>query len=263
MKKLLKGGEDTAPMNLRRIEEILASIKDGSLDIDRGVELLRRLPYDDLGFAKIDNHRELRRGEPEAIYCPGKSDEQIRAIMERNIAEGASVFASRATRENYKAVKDLGVEFFEGARIIFHGERREKIGMVAVVTGGTSDQPVAEEAAVALEIMGNNVLRIYDVGIAGIHRLLKHLDEIKEANAIVCIAGMEGALPGVLAGLVDIPVIAVPTSVGYGASFSGLTALLGMLSTCSPGVAVVNIDNGYGAAYFASGINRRIAGGKE
>lgn len=249
-------------MNRRRIEEILAGIHDGSMNVRDGVEALRRLPYDDIGFAKIDNHRELRRGEPEAIYCPGKTNEQIRAIMERNIAEGASVFATRATRENHEAVKDLGVEFFEEARIIFHGKRRKRIGMVAVVTGGTSDQPVAEETAVALEIMGNEVLRTYDVGIAGIHRLLKHLDEIKEANAIVCIAGMEGALPGVLAGLVDIPVIAVPTSVGYGASFSGLTALLGMLSTCSPGVAVVNIDNGYGAAYFASGINRRIAGGE-
>jgi len=249
-------------MNRRRIEEILAGIHDGSMNVRDGVEALRRLPYDDIGFAKIDNHRELRRGEPEAIYCPGKTNEQIRAIMERNIVEGASVFATRATRENHEAVKDLGVEFFEEAQIIFHGERRKRIGMVVVVTGGTSDQPVAEETAVALEIMGNNVLRTYDVGIAGIHRLLKHLDEIKEANAIVCIAGMEGALPGVLAGLVDIPVIAVPTSVGYGASFSGLTALLGMLSTCSPGVAVVNIDNGYGAAYFASGINRRIAGGK-
>ena len=249
-------------MNRRRIEEILAGIRDGSMDIHDGVETLRRLPYDDLGFAKIDNHRELRRGEPEAIYCPGKSNVQIRAIMERSIAGGGSIFATRATPDNYEAVKDLGVEFSERARIIFHGERRKRIGTVAVVTGGTSDQPVAEEAAVALEIMGNNVLRIYDVGIAGIHRLLKHLDEIKEANAIVCIAGMEGALPGVLAGLVDIPVIAVPTSVGYGSNFSGLTALLGMLSTCSPGVAVVNIDNGYGAAYFASGINRRIAGGE-
>ncbi len=262
MKKLLKGPEHTGAMNEGRIKEILAAIKDGSLDIDEGVERLRRLPFDDLGFAKIDNHRELRRGEPEAIYCPGKTDEQIRGIMERAIEHGSTVFATRATQKNYDAVKDLGVEFFPEARIIFHGERRKKIGMVAVVTGGTSDQPVAEEAAVALEIMGNSVLRIYDVGIAGIHRLLNHLDEIKEANAIVCIAGMEGALPGVIAGLVDVPVIAVPTSVGYGANFSGLTALLGMLSTCSPGVAVVNIDNGYGAAYLASRINRRISGGK-
>lgn len=246
-------------MNRRRIEEILAAIQSGSMDIQDGVEALRRLPYEDLQFAKIDNHRELRRGEPEAIYCPGKSNSQIRAIIEGSISSGSSVFATRATRENYEAVKDLGVEFFEEAQIIFYGEKREKTGMVAVVTGGTSDQPVAEEAAVSLEIMGNNVMRIYDVGIAGIHRLLHHLDDIRKANVVVSIAGMEGALPGVLAGLIDAPVIAVPTSVGYGANFSGLTALLGMLSTCSPGVAVVNLDNGYGAAYIASMINRGMA----
>lgn len=246
-------------MNRRRIEEILVAIQGGSMDISEGMEALHRLPYEDLQFAKIDNHRELRRGEPEAIYCPGKSNSQIRAIIERTISSGSSVFATRATRENYEAVKDLGVEFFEEAQIIFYGEKREKKGMVAVVTGGTSDQPVAEEAAVSLEIMGNNVMRIYDVGIAGIHRLLRHLSDIRRANVVVSIAGMEGALPGVLAGLIDAPVIAVPTSVGYGANFSGLTALLGMLSTCSPGVAVVNIDNGYGAAYIASMINRATA----
>jgi len=249
-------------MNERRIREILTAIRDGSCDISEGLEQLRRLPYDDIGFAKPDNHRELRRGEPEAIYCPGKTNEQIREIVKNGIEHGAAVFATRATPENYEAVKDLGVEYFPEAGIIFHGERRERVGMVAVITGGTSDHAVAEEGAVTLEIMGNNVLRIYDVGVAGIHRLIEHLDDIKKANAAVCIAGMEGALPGVLAGLVDIPVIAVPTSVGYGASFSGLTALLGMLSTCSPGVAVVNIDNGYGAAYFASTINRKIAGGE-
>ena len=222
---------------------------------------LRNLPYDDLGFAKIDSHREIRRGIPEAVYCPGKSAEQIVSIVRRMVESRSIAVATRASPEIHRKIKrGLGgtpVVYHEKARIVVAGKAPSvRRGNVLVVTAGTSDIPVAEEAAVTAEVLGNRVTRLYDVGVAGVHRVLDRRDLLSKAKVIVVVAGMEGALPSVVAGLVDVPVIAVPTSVGYGASFDGLAALLGMMNACSPGVAVVNIDNGFGAGYLASTINR-------
>jgi pyridinium-3,5-biscarboxylic acid mononucleotide synthase len=223
---------------------------------------LRELPYADLEFAKIDTHREIRRGHPEAIYCPGKTPEQIVAIAKKMVASGSVVLATRATPAIYARIRrglpKTPVEFVEKARLVIAGRRtRARRGSVLVVTAGTSDIPVAEEAAVTAEVLGNRVDRLYDVGVAGVHRVLDRLPLLRKARVIVVVAGMEGALPSVVAGLVEAPVVAVPTSVGYGASFEGLAALLGMMNSCAPGVAVVNIDNGFGAGYLASVINAR------
>jgi pyridinium-3,5-biscarboxylic acid mononucleotide synthase len=223
---------------------------------------LRELPYADLEFAKIDTHREIRRGHPEAIYCPGKTPEQIVAIAKKMVASGSVVLATRATPAIYARIRrglpKTPVEFVEKARLVIAGRRtRARRGSVLIVTAGTSDIPVAEEAAVTAEVLGNRVDRLYDVGVAGVHRVLDRLPLLRKARVIVVVAGMEGALPSVVAGLVGAPVVAVPTSVGYGASFEGLAALLGMMNSCAPGVAVVNIDNGFGAGYLASVINAR------
>jgi len=248
-------------MDRAAVERLLRGLKAGKLTVKEAMDALRGLPYEDLGFAKIDSHREIRRGIPEAVYCPGKSPDQIVAIVKRMVESRSLALATRASHEVYERIKaSLGgtpVTYHEQARMVVAGKTPPaKRGHVLVVTAGTRDIPVAEEAAVTAEVLGNRVTRLYDVGVAGIHRVLDQRELLQGAKVVVVVAGMEGALPSVVAGLVDVPVIAVPTSVGYGASFDGLAALLGMMNACSPGVAVVNIDNGFGAGYLASTINR-------
>ncbi|MGN0703026.1 MAG: nickel pincer cofactor biosynthesis protein LarB [Lentihominibacter sp.] len=251
-------------MDEKLIRELMHKVHTGEISVDDACAKLRDLPYKDLGFANVDNHRALRTGFPEVIYCQGKTSEQIRDIMKELVAKGGSIMGTRATAADYEAVRESlpDAEFFETARIIavIDEESRstdENMKSVAVVTAGTADIPVAEEAAVTAEILGNKVKRIYDVGVAGIHRLLGKLDEIRSADVIIVVAGMEGALASVVGGLADVPVIAVPTSIGYGANLGGVSALLSMLNSCANGVGVVNIDNGFGAAYLASVINRK------
>ncbi len=246
-------------MNAERIRELLDEVRSGATGVEQALEALKRLPYDDLGFAKIDTHRDLRTGFPEVIFCQGKTVEQVKAIVERLPADGF-LMATRADAPMYeamRAVRDDAV-YHEAARIVLigRGKDRGSEGTILVVSAGTSDQPVAEEAAVTAEAMGNTVRRLYDVGVAGLHRLLDHGETLAEASAIVVVAGMDGALASIVGGLVHCPVVAVPTSVGYGASFGGVAALLTMLNSCAPGVAVVNIDNGFGAGYFAGVVNR-------
>ena len=247
-------------MNKERLRAILEGIREGRMAIDEGVEELKQLPFLDLGFAKIDSHRELRQGFPEVVYCAGKTTEQVVAII-GNLAEKAdhNILATRACREVYEALAAAvpGCEYHAIARMtIIRRGSQEGRGLIAVVSAGTSDMPVAEEAALTAEAMGSRVERIYDAGVAGIHRLLTYRETLTAARVLVVVAGMEGALPSVVAGLVDKPVIAVPTSVGYGASFGGLAALLAMLNSCASGLSVVNIDNGFGAGYQAALINK-------
>lgn len=246
-------------MNKSEMMEFLKQVKEGSISLDEAEKYLEDLPYKDLDFAKLDLHRGLRSGYPEVIYCQGKNREHLKKIVKTMMERDANILATRADAEAYRAILEVTdkVHYYELARICVINEKQvERTGRVAVVTGGTADIPVAEEAAVTLETFGNNVDRIYDVGVAGIHRLLSNLDRIREANVIIAVAGMEGALASVVAGLADVPVIGVPTSVGYGASFNGLSALLTMLNSCAAGIGVVNIDNGFGAAYLASQINK-------
>lgn len=257
------GGRTT--IEEHRLRHLLASVADGTLPIDAAVEELRHLPYEDLGFAKVDHHRGLRDWVPEVILGEGKTPEQIVAIALR-LLEGAdrlliTRISPEAARDVLAAVPDA--RHHESARCVTV-ERTATIKQpgVAVLCAGTADLPVAEEAAVTAEIIGNDVRRLYDVGVAGIHRLFDQLPAIREARALVVVAGMEGALPSVVAGLVTAPVIAVPTSIGYGASFNGLAPLLAMLNACAAGVAVVNIDNGFGAGYMAAAINRIAAGNR-
>lgn len=244
---------------------LLTQVAEGALSPDDAAKRFRGLPFEDLGFAKVDHHRALRKGYPETVLCQGKTPEQVVEIVSRLRSAGSNVLATRCTPEIAEAVVAAHSDavHHEVARAITITVcPPEKLdGFVAVVCAGTSDMPVAEEAVVACESMGNAVKRVYDVGVAGIHRLLGRREDIENANAIVVCAGMEGALPSVVAGLVDCPVIGVPTSIGYGASFGGIAALLGMLNTCASGMAVVNIDNGFGAGVFA-GIVNRIANGK-
>jgi len=246
-------------VNVDQIRHLLEKVRSGKIKVEEALEKLKILPYQDLGFAKIDTHRELRRDYPEVIFCPGKTPGQIVRIAEQMRENKSTVMAVRADREVYQAMKNSlpEVRYFEKAKIAVVGERKEKAGphTILVVSGGTADMPVAEEAAVTAEIMNNKVDRLYDVGVAGIHRLFDNKDKLFSANVLVVVAGMEGALPSVVGGLVSKPVIAVPTSVGYGASFKGVSALLTMLNSCAPGIAVVNIDNGFGAGYMASLIN--------
>ncbi len=247
-------------MNTDRLKQLLGELAAGSVTVDDALFKLRGMPFDDLGFAKVDNHRQLRKGFPEVIYCPGKAPEHVVAIISRMAAEGdENILATRAGAELYDLVKARLPEalYHEQARLIVvrRGEQQQR-GHILVISAGTADLAVAEEAAVTAEVMGNRVERLYDVGVAGIHRLLSHTDRLFAARVLIVVAGMEGALPSVVGGLVDKPVIAVPTSVGYGANFGGLSALLTMLNTCASGVSVVNIDNGFGAAYQASMINR-------
>lgn len=250
-------------MQEKDIKKLLEQVKNNSISINEAAETLKDLPYKDMGFANIDNHRAIRTGYPEVIFCQGKTPEQIRDIMCELVKKGGNIMGTRATEADYLAVKEALPQavFFETARIIAvldvnNDTDSEDFPTVAVVTAGTADIPVAEEAAVTAEILGNKVNRIYDVGVAGIHRLFDKLPKIREADVVIAVAGMEGALASVVGGLVDSPVIAVPTSIGYGANLGGISALLSMLNSCANGVAVVNIDNGFGAAYMAAVINK-------
>jgi pyridinium-3,5-biscarboxylic acid mononucleotide synthase len=242
------------------IEILLTDIREGRKSVEEGLEILKNFPYTDLGFARIDHHREMRTGYPEIVYCAGKTVDQVVGIFRVMCEKQNNVIGTRADEKVYKAVKEIIPDaiYYPAARIISVRKKKPDTPStkIAVITAGTSDMPVAEEAAVTAELLGNNVLRIYDAGVAGIHRLVDKLPEIRTCRVIVVIAGMEGALASVVGGLVDIPVIAVPTSIGYGANFGGISALLAMLTSCSAGVTVVNIDNGFGAGFSASMINR-------
>jgi pyridinium-3,5-biscarboxylic acid mononucleotide synthase len=241
------------------LRRLLDAVQLGRLAVDDALVRLAGLPFEDLGFAKVDHHRALRAGGPEAVFCPGKTTEQVIAIVRRLAAHHANVLATRCEATTAAAVEAAGVPcvYHPLARLlVVRPERVEGVGLIVVAAAGTADMPVAEEAALVAEALGNRVERLTDCGVAGLHRLLIHREILSEANAIVAVAGMEGALPSVIGGLVDRPVIAVPTSVGYGTSLNGLAALLAMLNSCAPGVSVVNIDNGYGAAHQASQINR-------
>ncbi|MCK5000766.1 MAG: nickel pincer cofactor biosynthesis protein LarB [Anaerohalosphaera sp.] len=254
-------------MDSKQLQNLLEMVKTGDVSIDEAVEKLRHLPFEDLGFARIDHHRQMRCGFPEVIYCPGKTNEQIVKIYVQLAKKGNNVLATRADESIYEAVAKVinspGLSYEKEARIVVLRQKDLPLSenYLAVVTAGTSDRPVAMEAKVTAETMGQQVKFICDVGVAGIHRLLGHsetLETLQNASVVIVVAGMEGALASVVGGLVDCPVIAVPTSVGYGANFEGLAALLAMLNSCASGVTVVNIDNGFGAGYSASLINQKI-----
>jgi len=245
-------------MNTEALRELLLNLKEGNIDIDEALERLKIFPYEDLGYARLDHHRALRKGFPEVVFCQGKTVEQSVEIIKRLVSRNFHVLATRASEEVFeKVVSDIPeARYNELARTITISKSPIKfIGHIIVISAGTADLPIAEEAVETALIMGNYVERLYDVGVAGLHRLLDNLERIRKADVIIAVAGMEGALPSVVAGLVDKPVIGVPTSVGYGANFRGLSALLTMLNSCTPGLAVVNIDNGFGAGYLASMIN--------
>jgi NCAIR mutase (PurE)-related protein len=250
-------------MNRPQLQSLLHDVRIGVLTPeaaqDRILQYLRQAPFEDLGFARVDHHRSVRQGFPEVVFGPGKTPEQVASISARIVAAGGSLLVTRTDRETFAAVAGQvpDAEFHDVARTITrpspHTPRGR--GTILVAAAGTADLPVAEEAAVCAAVMGNDVDRLYDVGVAGLHRLLSEQARLTAARVVIVVAGMEGALPSVVGGLVDVPVVAVPTSVGYGASFGGLTALLAMLNSCASGVAVVNIDNGFGAASIASSIN--------
>jgi hypothetical protein len=245
-----------------KVEALLQAIAAGSVSPAEGLARLRDLPTEDLGFARVDLHRALRHGVPEAVFCQGKTPEQVVAIVRRLAESHENVLATRASPAVIEALLASGLEcrVHDAARLVVIRPRKaEAVGLIVVVSAGTSDLPVAEEAAVTAEAMGNHVERLHDCGVAGLHRLIPHLPRLNEANVIIAVAGMEGALPSVIGGLVDRPILAVPTSVGYGASFGGVAALLAMLNSCAPGISVVNIDNGYGAAAQADQINKLAA----
>jgi hypothetical protein len=247
-------------MTIKELQYILEEVKSGKKSVQDGLEALKYFPYTDLGFARIDHHREVRTGYPEIVYCAGKTVDQVKEIFRVMAERENNVFGTRAEKNMFEAVKSIIPEtiYYKEARILSIKKKEIEISKtsIAVITAGTSDIPVAEEAAVTAELLGNKVERIYDAGVAGIHRLVDKLPEIKNCRVVIVIAGMEGALASVVGGLVDKPVIAVPTSVGYGANFGGVSALLAMLTSCSSGVTVVNIDNGFGAGFSASMINR-------
>ena len=246
-------------MDPDKLRQLLDDVAGGRLAAADAFERLRRLPYDDLGFAKVDLHRALRAGGAEAVFCPGKTPEQVVAILKALVREHVNVLATRVDAAVAAAVAASGLPHVHHALarlIVARPEPRDAIGLVVVAAAGTADLPVAEEAALVAEALGNRVERVTDCGVAGLHRLLAHRELFADANVIVAVAGMEGALPSVVAGIVDRPVIAVPTSVGYGAHFSGLAPLLGMLNSCAAGITVVNVNNGFGAGYAAHLINR-------
>ena len=247
-------------MNQQKLLEILEAVRKGKLAPQEAVERLKHLPFEDLGFAKIDHHRTLRQGMPETVYAPGKTAEQIAQIVRQMLKRSPNVLVTRASRVVATRVKRLAKDAqfhpLSGCIAIQRDCTEYGKGKILVVSAGSSDIPAAEEAVVTAGLMGNRVEHLYDVGVAGIHRLMSYREQLTSARVIICVAGMEGALPSVVAGLVAAPVIAVPTSVGYGASFGGVAALLGMLNSCASNVAVVNIDNGFGAACFASIVNR-------
>jgi len=257
-------------MDPRTLSELLRSVAEGEIDVEEAARRLADLPFAEVTseghpIARVDHHRELRTGYPEAIFCLGKTPQQVKAIARDILEHGDVVLGTRATAAHYQAVAQVAMDarYFEDSQILLIDRREERpsIGHIVVASAGTADQSVAEEAAVCAEVMGDKVTRLYDVGVAGIHRLLAVRGELGDANVIIAVAGMEGALPSLIAGLVKVPVIAVPTSVGYGAHFGGVAPLLTMLNSCAPGIGVVNIDNGYGAAALASRINRAAACG--
>jgi hypothetical protein len=248
------------------LKKLLKQVKDGSLGVEEAVEKLRHLPFEDLGFARIDHHRQIRQGFPEVIYCPNKTTEQIIKIFTSLAKKGNNVLATRATPEVFdelvktKEFPKLRYEKLAKAIVFEQKKIKPSKSVLPIITAGTADLPVAEEARVTAEIMGQRTELIYDVGVAGLHRLLAHVPKLQKANVVIVVAGMEGALASVVGGLVSCPVIAVPTSVGYGASFDGLAALLTMLNSCASGVTVVNIDNGFSAAVSAVLISKKIEG---
>ena len=248
-------------MNVDQLTKLLEDVKNNECDVNTALELLKTLPYEDLSYAKVDHHRELRNGYPEVIYSPGKTLDQIKGIVENMMKRSkGNILASRADRDVFEAIKSVTSDaiYYEAARsvVVKREEYKTTDDYILVVTAGTADIPVAEEAAVTATVMGNQVKRLYDVGVAGIHRLLDNVAIINHAKTVIVVAGMEGALASVVGGLCDKPIIAVPTSIGYGANFGGISALLGMLTSCASGIAVVNIDNGFGAACMASKINK-------
>lgn len=247
-------------MDEKYIRDLLEQVRGGQISTDDAFDVLKDLPYKDMGFANIDHHRSIRTGFPEVIFGQGKTPEQIRDIFLELAGRGRNVLATRASAKAFQAVQEALPEarYYETARIIAVEDSSDQpeLGTVCVLSAGTADMPVAEEAAVTAELLGNRVSRVYDVGVAGIHRLLDKIPIIREADVVITVAGMEGALASVIGGLVEVPVIAVPTSVGYGANLGGLSALLSMLNSCANGVCVVNIDNGFGAAYMAAVINK-------
>lgn len=248
-------------MDIRKLEDLLRRVKAGKTPIEKAIAQLKSLPFEDLGYARIDHHRSLRKGFPEVIWGEGKSSNQILSIMKEMKSKGQNVLITRLDEKKAKDIQKAFPKCRYSPRskvltYLIHPVRSEGKGTILVITAGTTDIPVAEEAVITAQFMGNHVETLYDVGVAGIHRLLSERERLEGARVLVVVAGMEGALPSVVGGLVDRPVIAVPTSVGYGTSFGGITALLAMLNSCASGVAVVNIDNGFGAGYMASLMNR-------
>jgi NCAIR mutase (PurE)-related protein len=248
-------------MNIQKLEDLLKKVKTGKLSIDKAIAQLKSLPFEDLGYARIDHHRSLRKGFPEVIWAEGKSSGQIVPIMKQLKRKSQSILITRLDERKAKAIQKIFPKsrYYPRSKVLTyltHPLKSEGKGTILVITAGTTDIPVAEEAFITAQFMGNRVETIYDVGVAGIHRLLSERERLEAARVLIVVAGMEGALPSVVGGLVDRPVIAVPTSVGYGTSFGGITALLAMLNSCASGVAVVNIDNGFGAGYMASLMNR-------
>ncbi len=254
-------------MQEKYLREILKKIKNNEIDISEGMDKLKNLPFEDLGYAKVDHHRSIRNGYPEVIYCEGKTLDEIEGIVKNMLENKTNVLATRANKDIYNRLKEVTkkAEFYERAKIVVikQNEVTKSKSKILVVSAGTSDMKVAEEAALTAEIMGSRVERLYDVGVAGIHRLFLNKDKLDDANVIIVVAGMEGALPSVIGGLVDKPVIAVPTSVGYGVNFEGVAPLLTMLNSCASGVGVVNIDNGFGAGYLGTTIIRQIEKNRE
>ena len=248
-------------MNVDQLTKLLEDVKNNKCDVSSALNRLKTLPYEDLAYAKVDHHREIRNGHAEVIYSPGKSLDQIRGIVENMLKNSSgNILASRAEPAVFDAIKAISPDaiYYQEARsvVVKRQEYKSSKDYILLVTAGTSDIPIAEEAAITAMVMGNSVKRLYDVGVAGIHRLLANMDVINAAKVVIVVAGMEGALASVIGGLTDKPIVAVPTSVGYGANFGGISALLGMLTSCASGIAVVNIDNGFGAACMASKINK-------
>jgi len=243
-------------MDNKKIKKLLASVKDGSLPVEEALRRLKHLPYEDISFARVDHHRHLRQGVPEVIFASGKTDEQVIKIAAAMHKQSGSFLITKASIKIYNSLKIKGAVFYPDSGIITKGEAKKKAGNILVLTAGTSDVPVAEEAAVTASFLGSRVETVYDVGVAGLHRLMEASVRLQKAKVLIVAAGMEGALPSVVGGMTDSPIIAVPTSTGYGASLGGLTALFAMLNSCVPGIAVMNIDNGFGAGYFAHRINR-------
>jgi pyridinium-3,5-biscarboxylic acid mononucleotide synthase len=248
-------------MNIRKLETLLVSVRSGKTSIQEAIGHLKSLPFEDLGFSRIDHHRSLRKGFPEVIWGEGKTKEQIVSILKQLKEKGQNILVTRLEQDKARGVRRAfpKSEYHARSKVLTYLTHRVKVtgkGKILVITAGTTDIPVAEEAAITAWMMGNEVETVYDVGVAGIHRLLHERERLESAHVLIVVAGMEGALPSVVGGLVDRPVIAVPTSIGYGTSFGGVTALLAMLNSCASGIAVVNIDNGFGAGYIASLINR-------